>query len=157
MEIKSFSGRYAFLSNFYHAPFELFGMLWPTVEHFYQAGKIDNRRPDMWDWVEKIRCAKTPGEAKRLGRALPLREGWEGMKEGCMRFGLKAKFEFNPDLGKQLMDTSPSLLIEGNTWGDRYWGVCCGEGQNRLGVLLMELRRNLLANSQVVPVNNGVR
>jgi hypothetical protein len=31
-------------------------------------------------------------------------------------------------------------LVEGNTWNDRYWGVCRGVGQNKLGHLLMKLR-----------------
>lgn len=32
---------------------------------------------------------------------------------------------------------------EGNTWGDKFWGVCDGEGENHLGKLLMEVRAEL--------------
>ena len=31
-------------------------------------------------------------------------------------------------------------LVEGNTWGDRFWGVCGGVGLNWLGRLLMQVR-----------------
>jgi len=34
-------------------------------------------------------------------------------------------------------------LIEGNTWGDTYWGVCRGRGSNNLGKLLMKIREVL--------------
>ena len=28
-------------------------------------------------------------------------------------------------------------------WGDRFWGVCSGRGQNMLGRILMEIRKDL--------------
>lgn len=34
-------------------------------------------------------------------------------------------------------------LIEGNTWGDRIWGVCDGVGENRLGKILMRVRAEM--------------
>jgi predicted NAD-dependent protein-ADP-ribosyltransferase YbiA (DUF1768 family) len=35
----------------------------------------------------------------------------------------------------------PSKLgYEGNTWNDRFWGVCRGSGLNHLGRILMEVR-----------------
>ncbi len=30
------------MSNFFYAPFKLDGVIWPTVEHYYQAQKSDN-------------------------------------------------------------------------------------------------------------------
>ena len=56
---------------------------------------------------------------------------------------LVAKFTQNPDLAKKLLATGDALLIEGNTWNDRYWGVCRGKGENRLGILLMLVREDL--------------
>ena len=52
----------------------------------------------------------------------------------------KAKFTQNTDLLKKLLDTGDAELVEGNTWGDRVWGVCKGEGENRLGKILMRIR-----------------
>ena len=38
-------------------------------------------------------------------------------------------------------------LVEGNTWGDMYWGVDLHtmKGQNKLGKILMKVRNELLA------------
>lgn len=43
-----------------------------------------------------------------------------------------------------LMRTGESILIEGNTWGDTYFGVCNGVGENNLGKDLMSIRGRLL-------------
>ena len=40
----------------------------------------------------------------------------------------------------KLEETRGSELIEGNTWGDRFWGVSRGIGENHLGKILMEER-----------------
>jgi hypothetical protein len=42
-------------------------------------------------------------------------------------------------MGK-LLATEYVELIEGNNWGDTFFGVCNGEGENWLGRLLMNLR-----------------
>lgn len=44
-----------------------------------------------------------------------------------------------------LVGTGDAMLVEGNTWGDKFWGVCRGEGENQLGKLLMERRAFLAA------------
>jgi predicted NAD-dependent protein-ADP-ribosyltransferase YbiA (DUF1768 family) len=60
---------------------------------------------------------------------------------------LEAKFA-DRDLADRLVATHPHKLVEGNTWHDQFWGDChCGrcpgEGENMLGVALMELRDKL--------------
>ena len=35
-------------------------------------------------------------------------------------------------------------LIEGNTWGDTFWGQVDGKGENKLGKLLMKIRDELM-------------
>ena len=55
----------------------------------------------------------------------------------------KAKFTQNDGLKHKLKDTGDAILIEGNTWGDRIWGVCNGVGENRLGRILMQIRDEL--------------
>ena len=44
-----------------------------------------------------------------------------------------------------LIDTGDQELIEGNWWGDRFWGVDLktNQGQNHLGMLLMKIRSEL--------------
>jgi hypothetical protein len=41
----------------------------------------------------------------------------------------------------KLLATGEEELVAGNWWKDKFWGVCDGEGQNHLGLLLMELRQ----------------
>ena len=58
-----------------------------------------------------------------------------------MRDILIAKFS-DERLKKKLIKTYPNDLIGGNDCGDEYWGVNIdtGEGKNRLGRLLEDLR-----------------
>ena len=53
---------------------------------------------------------------------------------------LRLKFDPDSPLTKRLLTTYGAPLIEGNRWGDKYWGVCNGAGLNRLGELLMQVR-----------------
>ena len=58
------------------------------------------------------------------------------------------KFSQNTDLKQKLIDTYPNILVEGNTWGDTYWGVDITKpnkpGNNKLGEILMEVREALM-------------
>ena len=137
-KIDKFDGtEYGFLSNFYSSPIKYEGIEYPTVEHMFQALKT-------LDMTERMRIASatTPGQAKRMGRGVPLRADWEEVKVDVMRTALELKFS-NPTLKNKLISTGDAELIEGNTWNDRFWGVCCGTGRNMLGTLLMELRDKL--------------
>lgn len=96
----------------------------------------------MEDW-KKIASLKTPGQAKREGQKLALRDDWERIKIEVMRILLFEKFLSHPDLAERLIATGEAELVEGNTWGDTYWGVCDGKGLNMLGKLLMDLRKEL--------------
>lgn len=134
MIIDKFDGEYAFLSNFYPSPITDGNIIFPTVEHFFQAAKTVN----MADY-EMIAAADTPGRAKRLGRRIELREDWEEVKDGIMLEALRRKFS-DDFLRRKLIATGDAELIEGNDWNDMYWGVCAGVGRNKLGKLLMQVR-----------------
>ena len=137
-KIDCFDGEYAFLSNFYDSPIEKDGIVYPTNEHFFQAMKtLDNEER------KRIAAAETPGKAKRMGRSVKLRPDWEQSKIQIMKEGLTLKFLCHKDLAEKLVATGDVWLIEGNWWGDTYWGVCNGVGHNMLGNLLMEIRRDL--------------
>ena len=59
---------------------------------------------------------------------------------------LRKKFAHDKPLLRQaLIDTGDQELIEGNWWGDRFWGVDLktNQGQNHLGMLLMKIRSEL--------------
>ena len=41
------------------------------------------------------------------------------------------------------MATGNAVLVEKNDWGDTFWGVCSGKGENYLGRLLMQVRKEI--------------
>lgn len=141
--IDCFDKEYAFLSNFYPSPITDGNLIFPTVEHYFQAAKTTNMEE-----YEAIAAAGTPGQAKRLGRKVTLRPDWEEVKDQVMLEALRKKFSI-PTLREQLLATENKYLIEGNTWGDKYWGVCEGEGLNHLGTLLMRVREELKIKSSM--------
>ena len=59
-----------------------------------------------------------------------------------MRDVLRLKFA-DEVMAAKLLATGDAELVEGNTWGDRFWGVSGGNGLNWLGRLLMEVRSDL--------------
>jgi len=109
----------------------------PTLEHSYQAAKTKDPVERM-----KVLSAAGPGQAKRLGKSVTLRKDWDQIKIPTMMYLLRIKFS-NKRLEHLLLNTEDAILIEGNWWGDKFWGVCRGEGQNWLGHLLMNLREEL--------------
>ena len=136
---------YGFMSNFYRAPIDLDGRIWPTTEHYFQAMKFETTDPEA---VEKVRLVKCPGEAAREGRkrSNPLRSDWEQIKDDIMRKCLMAKFTQHKELAQELIATGDARLVE-HTKNDSYWGDGGnGTGRNMLGKLLMELRSQLQRN-----------
>lgn len=128
---------YAFLSNFYPSTIWVNGKSYATVEHAYQSHKtLDENTHDV------IRNANNPSIAKKLGRSVVIRQDWESEKIPLMRSFIKAKFE-SPFLSHLLLGTNDSILVNGNSWNDRVWGVCKGSGENMLGKILMEIREDL--------------
>lgn len=135
--VDSFQGEYRFLSNFWPASVVFEGVTYPSVEHAYVASKtldVIARRdiPNM-----------AAGAAKRYGRKLRIRSDWTEVRVSLMRDFVRQKFAA-PLLAAQLIATAPAELIEGNTWGDTFWGVCGSKGENNLGKILMQVRDQLI-------------
>jgi len=135
--IDHFRGKHAALSNFSPAWVWLEGRRYPSVEHAYQAAKT----LDLYERA-RIRAARSPGEAKRLGRSVALRPGWDTARLGVMRRLLVQKFD-QAKFAEVLLSTGDAQLVEGNDWGDVFWGVCRGEGKNYRGLMLMDIRHEL--------------
>lgn len=132
---------YDWLSNFSRHPFSIDDVMWPTVEHYYQAQKFED--PDL---AESIRSIKTPAETRKLAdrHAAEIRSDWNGKKDLAMVKALRAKFEQNRKLKKALLTTGEKELIHRSS-KDTYWGrnENTNEGRNRLGELLMQIREEL--------------
>ncbi|HEV3074622.1 MAG TPA: NADAR family protein [Thermoanaerobaculia bacterium] len=135
--IDSFRGAYRFLSNFHPCRVALDGQMYRSVEHAYQAAKTMDR--ERRKEVHRF----TAGGAKRWGDALHKRPDWNAVKLDVMLDLLRQKFLGDGCLAAQLLATGERALIEGNTWGDTYWGTCRGCGKNHLGRLLMQVRSEL--------------
>ena len=135
--IDIFKNNFEFLSNFYLHEICYDGIFYPSNEHAYQASKSQN-------YSERIEISKidSPGQAKKAGKKVKLRPDWEEAKVYIMWDLVKKKFE-DKELKKKLLDTKDEELIEGNHWGDCFWGICNGKGENYLGRILMHVRKEL--------------
>lgn len=134
--INSFVGQYRWLSNFSISHVLYDTKFYPTVENAYQAAKTTGSR------IPFETCS--PGVAKRLGRRIKIRCNWDNMKIDIMRSLLVQKFKKGNMFADYLINTGCEKIVEGNTWGDIFWGVCNGVGSNNLGKLLMDIRRDLI-------------
>jgi ribA/ribD-fused uncharacterized protein len=145
--IKGFTGRHAYLSNFHYGEKNIVfdDCEYRTVEHAYRAAKTLDK-----DVRTQIRFARTPGQAKKLGKHVQLRPDWEKMKLMIMYGLVLQKFQ-DPVLRSLLLGTDDALLQEGNWWHDTFWGVNIhtGVGENHLGKILMRVRDEL---RQIPPI-----
>jgi ribA/ribD-fused uncharacterized protein len=145
--ITAFQGEYRFLSNFWPCYMEYDNMLYPTAEHAYQAAKVGD--PAI---KARISHCDTPAAAKDYMTEYANQAGidWTIEKKlAVMEELLGIKFGgMNPFLTRALLATGDTLLIEGNTWGDTFWGVCDNAGENNLGKLLMKIREELFREKE---------
>jgi hypothetical protein len=126
-----------FLSNFY--PCQIVGRdyTYTCAEAAYQAAKC-------MVLADRSKFVGLNGaKSKYLGRKIKVRRDWAAIKLDVMRRLLEIKFS-DPKLAAMLVATGDAALVEGNYWGDVYWGVCRGKGQNHMGHLLMKLRQELV-------------
>lgn len=131
-------GQFRAFSNFYPSLIEVDGKRWPTVEHYFQAMKFRDKERQ-----EQVRRARSPAEAKRLGRQRGMRADWDEVRLYVMRRGLQAKFTQHEALRGLLLGTGAAHLIEAAP-RDYFWGEGAdGSGENWLGRLLVELREDL--------------
>lgn len=136
--IDSFRGEYRWLSNFWPCTVILDGEEYKSVEAAFVAAKTTDLNAR-----KIIQNMENPGHVKRFGRSLKLRDDWENIKLNIMYKLLQQKFSKNSILGKKLEATGQQELVENNTWNDTFWGVCNGKGQNNLGKLIMQVRKEL--------------
>lgn len=141
-EILEFKDEYFFLSNFYECPVLIGKYKFNSSEAAYQACKTTNNN----DYKKFL--SLSPDEAKKFGHSIIIRKDWDIIKDHVMKDIVATKFSQNTDLKQKLIDTYPNILVEGNTWGDTYWGVDITKpnkpGNNKLGEILMEVREALM-------------
>ena len=80
MTIESFQGKYRFLSNFSYNDVVIYGAIFKTAEHAFQFSKAKIPLE-----AQEIKRASTPGQAKRLGRQVKLKNSWPTIRVNVMR------------------------------------------------------------------------
>lgn len=157
-------------SNFYMIPVVYEGKEYPSSEHAYQCQKFlgpDSTRNSR-KYASIMRQVNTPNKVlilarqKRVGgykwrtdlnptieayQNVSIRDDWEDVKDEIMFEIVLAKFTQNKELRKLLLRTK-NKEIEEVSPRDTYWGTGKdGNGENKLGKILMEVRDFLRENS----------
>ncbi len=142
------------LSQWWTAPFEISGVIYPTAEHFMMAEKA--RLFGDSETREKILRTPHPELAKKLGRSVPgfSTELWVPLRSEIVIQANRAKFGQNPVLKAFLLGTKERILAEASPT-DLIWGIGLAEedpratdperwcGLNLLGFALMQVRAEL--------------
>lgn len=101
--------------------------------------------------LERIRLAKTPNEAKEIGRQVRgyHQAMWDEIKVPCMMSALQFKWNNCEEFRKALKESGENILVEASPY-DRIWGIGYKSdtalayidnwGENLLGKCLMNLR-----------------
>lgn len=141
-------------SQWWQQDFVVDGITYPTAEHFMMAEKA--RLFEDTEIVEHILNAKTPAEAKKLGRKV---QNFDEQIWKENRFDIVVKGNFHkfsiPDYKAFLLGTGTKIIVEASP-SDRIWGIGLKQdadgiynpnnwkGLNLLGFALMEVRDRLI-------------
>lgn len=120
--------------------FELEGIQWPTVEHYFQAMKFEDPTQR-----QKVRQAESPQMARKMGQPLfkRIRPDWKKVREVVMTRAVYTKCRTHNDVSDTLLATETKTIIERSLY-DYFWG--CGRdnrGSNTYGKVLMNVREKL--------------
>lgn len=164
--IEQFRGEHFFLSNMRPLKYSILtnqNTYALTSEHAYQAAKFAD--PAIHRSIAHATAAERQSEEKLDGIVAKelaheyidagelLHPKWgESMKLAVMEEVVRRKFIANPDLLEMLQATGDAALVEGNTWGDHFWGVDpvgSSNGENHLGRILMRVRERLSVRAEL--------
>lgn len=141
-------------SQWWLGAFTVEGITYPTAEHWMMAKKAILFEDDKV--LEKILQAKSPAEAKKLGRQVKnyQDEVWVTNRYEIVKEGNSHKFSQNEALKDFLLNTADRVLVEASPV-DSVWGIGMAadhkdienpekwKGLNLLGFALMEVRDEL--------------
>ncbi|WP_188298639.1 NADAR family protein [Streptomyces sp. CBMA156] len=144
------------LSQWWPGEFTVDGVTYASAEHWMMAGKA--RMFGDEEIVRRVLAARTPAEAKKLGRLVQGfdDETWVAGRFELVVAGNVAKFGQDEALRGYLLGTGDRVLVEASPL-DRIWGIGLAaddirsqqptewRGSNLLGFALMEARARLAA------------
>lgn len=143
-----FRGDLYFLSNMYPCTVVVNNIRFSSSEAAFQSFKFADK-------TRRIQFGMMNGyQSKKFWRlnAGLIRPDWNEIRVDVMKGVLRRKFAQNPLLADKLITTSNIFLVEYNTWGDTFYGVCNGVGKNMLGRLLKEVKYEILGKPLPPPV-----
>lgn len=137
-------GKYGFLSPYAIFPIKMTvdgkEYVFSSVEHYYQAMKFESHDPRF----EIIRNLENPDETRLLTKTpeykINRRKNFDENKFEIMEAGLRAKFAQNPEAAELLRQTGDAALIKSCEICYKC-GFGEGSGENRMGEILMKIRR----------------
>ncbi|GHH61091.1 hypothetical protein GCM10017774_86500 [Lentzea cavernae] len=144
------------LSQWWPCTFVVDGQPFASAEHYMMWRKA--LLFDDTSTASRVLAARTPAEAKALGRQVPGFSGdvWDASRFGIVVEANLAKFGQDPALRSYLLGTGSRVLVEASPQ-DRVWGIGLVAsdpraadpaqwlGLNLLGEALMEVRTRLSA------------
>ena len=136
----SVNDEYGEFSNFAPYPIVINKERWKSSEHYFQAMKFESVK-----YKKIVQNAHTPMESAIKGRSRKekIKRNWDKIKDNVMYDAVYAKFSQHSALQELLLSTGDAKIVE-DTTTDNYWGNGAdGKGQNRLGTILMRVRKNL--------------
>jgi ribA/ribD-fused uncharacterized protein len=125
-----------------------------SSEALYQAMRFSHRPDWQREVLDAPHAIKAKMKSKKEGRRRTgSRPDWEQVQEGVMGWVLRVKLACHlRKFGRLLKATRDRLIVE-RSRKDRYWGAVLEtdgvlRGENRLGRLLMGLRKELAARGE---------
>jgi ribA/ribD-fused uncharacterized protein len=135
-------------------PLSVAGIAIKTSEALYQACRF----PDIPDLQARIIAEPSPMSAKMVGKPFrsSTRADWNAVQMDVMRWCLQVKARQNwAKFASVLLATGASDIVEETSKRDLYWGAKMTKedpdilvGENVLGNLLMDLRREIVSGSR---------
>jgi ribA/ribD-fused uncharacterized protein len=135
--VKGFFSAYRFLSNYHECKIRYEGFIYGSTEAAYQSSKsLDTLIREQFTLMK-------PNESRSNGRKIQIRPDWDEVRLKVMEDVCRIKFTTNLYLKEMMLETGSRYLEETNHWGDTFFGVCNGVGENNLGKILMKIRSQL--------------
>lgn len=139
--INFIENKFHYLSPFSAHRIEIWGEVFSTVEHAYQASRI-KPGPER----DSIKNTPSPKDAWRLGQKYKDNLDLKVLdfdKEKVMEELFRAKIKQHPDIVDILKESGDQTLLKVYAT-DYYWGTGeDGTGENKMGKLWMKLREEL--------------
>ena len=135
-----YEGKYYELSNFSSHSVEIYGKIFQTCEHAYQASKFGDKKIR-----DEVLLARSSFMAKTISLKHKgfVRKDWYDIRLSVMENILREKVSQHYDVFESLINTGEKTIHE-NSPTDLFWG--CGtdlSGESHLGKIWMKIREDI--------------